>query len=374
MLALSLASFFVFGVVLVLLGANQADLAADLGLDLARSGLLVAALSLGLGVGVVGSGPLIDRRPRRPIFVAATLVAALALLLVDASMGFARAFLHVALFGLGMGVYETLLNAAIGERYRERSTRPLVFAHAAATLGAMLGAPAIGWIAKQSHWVESFQWTGAAHLALVAGALVVRFPAPVRAPETGAALERSAPLSLGLLPFAIIAFAYVGIESALTIFAVPYASDALQLGADRGRSAISAFWFGLLAARLALLAVRSRIDTRYLVAAGLLGSAALGAGIGLGWRQPELVFASVGVALGLVFPLMIALAGERFRDARATAIGLVAGAGALGGFALPWLHGALGDRAGVTAALASLALWSLVIAAAARAARRGDST
>ncbi len=374
MLALSLASFLVFGVVLVLLGANQADLAADLGLDLARSGLLVAALSLGLGVGVVGSGPLIDRRPRRPIFVAATLVSAVALLLVDASMGFARAFLHVALVGFGMGVYETLLNASIGERYRERSTRPLVLVHAAATLGAMLGAPAIGWIAKQSHWVESFQWTGAAHLALVAGALVVRFPAPVRARETGAALERSAPLSLGLLPFAVIAFAYVGIESALTIFAVPWATDALQLGTGRGRSAISAFWFGLLAARLALLAVRGRIDTRYLVAAGLLGSAALGAGIGLGWRQPELVFTSVGVALGLVFPLMIALAGERFRDARATAIGLVAGAGALGGFAIPWLHGAVGDRAGVATALASLALWSLVIAAAARAARHGDST
>jgi DHA1 family inner membrane transport protein len=373
LLALSLASFFLFGVVLVLLGANQADLAADLGLDLARSGLLVAALSLGLGVGVVGSGPLIDRRPRRPIFVAAALVAALALLLVDASMGFARAFLHVALVGLGMGVYETLLNAAIGERYRERSAKPLVLAHAAATLGAMLGPLAVAWIAMERHWVESFQWTGAAHLVLVAGALVVRFPGPQRMRETGAAAEPAAPLSLGLLPFAVMGFAYVGIESALTIFAVPYTS-ALDLGTGRGRSAISALWFGLLAARLALLAARGRIDTRYLVGAGVLGSAALGVGIGLGWRQPELVFASVGVALGLVFPLMIALAGELFRDARATAVGLVAGAGALGGFAIPWLHGAIGDRVGVAPALASLALWSVVIAATARAARRGDST
>ncbi len=374
MLALSLASFFVFGVCLVLLGANQADLAAALGLDLARSGLLVAALSLGLGIGVVGSGPLIDRWPRRPLFVAATLISALALLLVDASMGFARAFLHVALVGLGMGVYETLLNAAIGERFREHSAKPLVFVHAAATLGGMLGAPAIGWIASHHHWIESFQWTGAIQLVLIAGALVVRFPAPPRTHQPTAAPEAAAPLSLALLPFAIIGFGYVGIETAMTIFAVPYATDALQLGAERGRSAISAFWFGLFAARLALLLVRGRIDTRYLVASGLLGSAALAAGIGLGWRQSELVFASVGVALGIVFPLMIALAGERFRDARATAIGLVAGAGALGGFAIPWLHGAIGDRAGVAVALASLAFWSLVMAAAARAARRGDST
>ena len=75
-----------------------------------------------------------------------------------------------------------------------------------------------------------------------------------------------------------------------------------------------------------------------------------------------------------VTPFSGRLVGELFRDARATAVGLVAGAGALGGFAIPWLHGAIGDRVGVAPAPASLALWSVVIAATARAVRRGDST
>jgi len=44
--------------------------------------------------------------------------------------------------------------------------------------------------------------------------------------------------------------------------------------------------------------------------------------------------------------VMVALAGARAPEARGAAIGLVVGAGALGGFALPWLHGALGDLAG----------------------------
>src|SRR5262245_36137825 len=79
-LPLCFCAFLAFGVVLVLVGANEASLAAQLGLDLARSGLLASSLALGLGAGVVIAGPLFDRYPRRPLFVASTLLAAVALL------------------------------------------------------------------------------------------------------------------------------------------------------------------------------------------------------------------------------------------------------------------------------------------------------
>ena len=48
-------SFVAFGLGLVLVGANQAELSRQLGVQLAGSGMLAAALSLGLGVGVVAS-------------------------------------------------------------------------------------------------------------------------------------------------------------------------------------------------------------------------------------------------------------------------------------------------------------------------------
>jgi hypothetical protein len=57
-----------------------------------------------------------------------------------------------------------------------------------------------------------------------------------------------------LFPIAAIAFAYVGVESAVTMFAVPYASGGLGLDAERGRKAIGVFWLGLLVGRLAVLA------------------------------------------------------------------------------------------------------------------------
>jgi len=365
------AAFFVFGVALVLIGANQEALRNDLGLDLTRSGLLVSGLALGIGVGVVASGPLVDRLPRRPLFLASALLAAVPLLGVDARMGFGCVFVLVALLGLGFGAQETLINASITESFGAAAGRPLVLAHAAVTLGAMLAPLWIGWLAEWTSWTASFRATGVAQLALMVVALGVRFPAPRHAASSGHAPLRAA-LSLALLPFLVASFAYVGIETTLTILAVPYASVALGLDDARGLAAISAFWLGLLAGRLAVVLLRRPLDARLLLGAGLAGALVLGGGVGAASRQVELVFAVTGLSMGLVFPVMIALTAERFPQARGTATGLVAGAGALGGFAVPWLHGAIGDREGAAVALAALAPWAMGIALAAWLVRRGE--
>ena len=369
MIGLAFAAFLLFGVMLVLVGASQADLARDLQLDLARSGLLASLLAAGLGVGVLAAGPLVDRLPRRPLFVAASLLVALGLGTVDRSMGFARAGAHLVAVGVGLGVYETLLNAVVGEAYGARAARPLLFVHAAATLGAMLGPGLAGWLSTWSDWSMGFRAVGAAHLPLAAAALRVAFPPPRRA----AALSHAGLLPPGalvrLLPFAAIAFAYVGVETALTVLAVPYATAALGLPQARGLAAISAFWAGLLVGRLGVLAIRGSIDARHLAVAGVAGSLVLALGVAAGTHAVEILFGATGACLGLVFPVMVALTGESAGTARATAIGLVVSAGALGGFALPWIHGALGDAAGPAVGVGALAVWAAVAACAARSAR-----
>jgi fucose permease len=166
-----------------------------------------------------------------------------------------------------------------------------------------------------------------------------------------------------LVPFALASFGYVGIESALTVFAVPYASQGHGLPVARGLASITAFWMGLFGGRLIPLALPFAPDARWIAAAGAAGAAALA--IGRFVPAPELVFGSAGLALGCVYPLAIALAAQRFPEARGTATGLTAGAGAPGGFAVPWLHGALGDRFGVESAVAALAVWSLLVGGAA---------
>lgn len=366
MLALGFAGFFAFGFLLVLLGANQAGLQSHLSLDLSQTGLLASALAGGLGVGVIGAGPLFDRYPRKPLFVAATLLVAAALLSVGETTSFEALLVVVVLAGVGSGGYDTLFNAAVVERYEAASAKPMAILHAATTIGAVLG-PLL--VAELGHWTTSFHAVGAAHVGLAVAALFVRFPPPDR--STGRKVQVDSVLSAAMLPFAITAFAYVGLEAALTIFAVPYAIDGLSLGEARGQAAISGFWFGLLLGRLAPLALRGHLDARLLVVAGGAGAIAIAGGVGSAVAWIEVLFALCGFGLGIVYPLMISLAGQRFPHARGAAAGVAAGFGALGGFAIPWLSGALGDRLGIEVAVGGLTVWSLMIVAAGAAAWRG---
>jgi MFS family permease len=115
-LRLGSTAFFTFGIALTLLGATQAEMARDLSLDLAASGFLGAVLALGLGVGVLIAGPLVDRLPRAPLFAGACLLAAAGLFAIDPSRGYAGVVACLLVTGVGCGSYNTLTNAVVIER------------------------------------------------------------------------------------------------------------------------------------------------------------------------------------------------------------------------------------------------------------------
>ncbi len=367
-LVLAFSAFLLFGVILVLVGASHESMSLALDLGIEQMALLGATLSLGIGAGVVIAGPLVDRFPRRPLFSIASVIAALALLGVEPDISFARATMHVVAMGFGGGLCETLINTVTVERFGTRAIRPLTILHSAATVGAVAAPALVGLLVGQGDWTSSFRAAGAGWAVIAVATLFVPL-APVPASTTKRA---KALLSPRLLALCAVAFAYVGIEAGLTLFAVPYATHSLELDAGRGRSAISSFWFGLLLGRLALAALTSRTDPRFLLGAGLGAALVLAACIGTGWSQIEIMVGLTGVSVGLVFPVMVTLAGEWFPESRGTATGLVIGVGCIGGFAVPWLTGLLAESASVAIAVGSLAAWGLVIALAAYAADHGQ--
>ena len=131
--------FAVFGVVLVLIGANQDALAAALDIRLAESGLITSLLALGIGAGMAVGGALADWLPRRALALGAVWLAAAALLGVSADLSFARLLVHVFALGAGAGLASAVLNVVVIERYGEAAPRPLLVLHSAATLGAIAG-------------------------------------------------------------------------------------------------------------------------------------------------------------------------------------------------------------------------------------------
>lgn len=379
MLALGSTAFFALGIVLVLVGANQAEMARELGMDLAASGLLGASLSLGLGAGVVSAGPLVDRLPRRPIFVGACLLTAAALLTAEAGMSYARAIVHVATIGAGCGIYDTLLNAAALDRWRERAAPGLAVLHAAATAGAVAGPPLVAWTTAGASWATSFRALGLVFVGLAAWAALVPLPeasaktarrVPPPHSDGRGAPPRAQSLVSGLLALAVAAFAYVGVETGLTLFAVPWATLGLALTEEAGRTGISLLWLGLLAGRIGLAALRSPPGAGLLAVCGLGGAAVVCTASALARPELGLALFATGLTLGPVYPALIAVAGRRLPHATGAASGFVGGAGALGGFVVPTLAGALGDAAGIGLAVGALGVLCLVIAGAAATLRR----
>ncbi|MCP5055531.1 MAG: MFS transporter [bacterium] len=371
MLLLAHLGFLIFGTILVVVGSTQSALAEGLGIGLEGTGGLAAAVSLGLGIGVVMAGPLTDRWPRRPLFVMAALVASLGLAFAAAGASVWWVGVRLGLAGAGAGFFETILNTVVAETDPERAERRLASVHAAATAGAVAAPPFLAMLAEGDGF-------GGAFLACAVGfgfvglfGLAVPLPGP-SSPTTNPALGADTRSWLGLLPLLVASAAYVGFETALTAFA-PALAKAQALPTDQGVAAISALWLGLLLGRLAFLLSGRSAGASWLAGAGLLATLLLGVGLALELRSLVLGFGALGFVLGTVFPILIAVTARRFPTRRATAVGLVAGAGAVGGALVPWFGGVVGDRAGLPGTWVILVGCCLVLAAAGvSASRRGS--
>ena len=361
MIPLSFCGYFCLGLVLILLGSNQADLARDLDLDLAQTGMLASAFATGMFVGMGGAGPLYDRLPHRPLFVAAFLLTAIALFGFGPDNSFRETLILFAAIGFGSGAYDTLFNAAVANRYRERSAKPMALLHSGTAIGAIIGPLLVAAIATRWHWTRSFHLMGVAHLAVGAVTMLIRLPERTPTAPTANVAEPTV-FSRAMVPFVMVSFAYLGLESAMAVFAVPYATEGLALDVLDGQTAISSMWFGLLAGRLGTLLIRGTLDGRVLIGSGILCCAAITIDAALGSSQIAILYFCVGFALGPVFPLALALAGQRFPHSLGSVIGLAAGAGSTGCFVVPWLTGILGDQAGIAFAVKWLSVWAVAIA------------
>ena len=365
MFAFSFAGFLLFGVLLVLVGASHADLAPALDLDLEETGRLGASLLLGMGLGVLAAGPLIDRLPRRPITVIAALISAAALLTTGAEMGMTRALAHMFFVGMGAGVFETVLNVTAVERYAQAAARYVTLLHTAATVGAMLAPFLVGWLSGLGGFELAFRAIGVACLGLALWSCFAPFdPVPQVADRAETSSNLSSIVSPVLLALCAIGFFYCGVEAAATLFAGPYA-DSLQLSPERGRAAISAFWFGIMLGRVLLVVVNRPLGVGILMLSGLAAAVLLLGGVAIQTTQVELWVAAVGLAISGIFPIMVAVVAQSFPSARGSATGIAVGCGTLGGFAIPWLTGWMGELAGINLAMAGLAIWCLAVSLAA---------
>ena len=379
---LSYAAFVLVGLNAGASGVLLLAQMGDYGVDRPAIGITFFTGAIGFVLAGLSNGALIGRLGIRMALAVVGGTYVLAGLFLATRPPFA-AFVAVPLVtGYATGVLESVLNVYLAAL--PDATTLLNRLHAFFGVGALLGPLLAAWIVSAASWRMVSLVLAVACVPLVAGFLAAYPGRPAAgtaetpetvapsgtAPGSSGSLLGAALRDPGVLLGAAMLAVYVGTELGVGSWGFGYLVQARGMPRPLAGYAISGYWLGLTAGRFLISPAAGRIGATevsmmYACLAGVIGTAALA------WLSPAAVLASaalvlLGFFLGPVFPTTMAIA-PRLTSARlaATAIGVMNAGSMVGGAALPWLAGAIGQSRGiwtllpftVTLALLQLAVW-----------------
>jgi fucose permease len=347
---------------------GQADAAVGVALFITASAYVVGSFA---------GGPATERVGRRPVLsVAAVLVAAG--LAGQAIAGTWPMFVAAgAVAGLGSGAIDGGMNALVLEAYGGRASGRLNAAHLGFGAGALAAPFVVGQLVPRGiDWQALFAATALLALAFAPAVARAAMPSGRHVREPNVATARSGGLvlstSLPLLTLALAIATYVSAEIGVSTWLVRFLAAA-PLAVATG--ALGVYWGGLTLGRLVAAIAAERIPSAPFAVAAVLGAslALVGAVAVSDVAQSVVLFGLVGFASGPVYPLIMAIAGERYPRRSALIAGSLAGVAVVGGVVYPPLMGLLSESVGIRGGMLGAAVLGVVCAlAVVMATRAGD--
>jgi fucose permease len=340
-------------------------------------GLIYLIYAIGYAVGSFGGGPLTERFGRRAVLSAAAFLHGAGI----AGMGLAPAWTIFAALclpaGLGAGTIDGGNNGLFLDLFRSSRGRAMNLLHLFFSLGALSAPLVVGALVDGGvDWPLVMAGSGLIPFMLGTGYLVVAMPSgrhtstspdgSTARPDAGPLRGRISP-TLVLLGVAICAYvaAEVGVSNWIVRFLEPAPLSTATL-------ALSLFWAGLAVGRLVSAQIADRFDHVTFTAASalILAVALIGAIFVPSLPISIALFAVVGAASGPIFPMILAIGGERHADRSAAVGALLTGFGVVGGTVYPPLMGVLSVTVGLTVAMVGNVVLGLTCALALLAVNR----
>jgi MFS transporter, FHS family, glucose/mannose:H+ symporter len=341
----------------------------------AGMGAVYLGYAIAYGGASFSGGWLTERLGRRRILGGAALVHGLGV----AGLGLAPSwpwFIVAAMaLAAGAGCLDGGANGLVLDVYREGRGRAMNLLHVAFSLGALSAPLVVGAVVEGgSSWQSLAVVSGIAVSVLALAYALVPMPSGRRRGTAagehavdpsdasgGAGIQRLLTGPLLLLGFAIAAYvaSEVGVSDWLVRFLEPAPLTTATL-------ALSLYWAGLTVGRLISSAIADRFDhLRFTIACALV----LAALVVVAVLAPSLplsiaAFALAGVASGPVFPMIVALGGERYPERSAAVGGSLTGMAVVGSTVYPPTMGFLSVTVGLTIAMLGTALLAIASAVA----------
>ena len=315
------------------------------------------------GTGVLGGTLITHRLGRRPVLAGGVALAAGGLLILTAAGSWPIFVLGVVPFGMGCGTLDGSGNGLILDLFPDARGRALNLLHFCFSAGA-LACPAV---------VGRTVDAGVPWRALLIATAVVAVPIAIlfarAAMPSGRHAGDPAPtaragrllLDRVLLVLGIAIACYVASEVGVSNWLVRFL-EATPL--EVATTALTLYWAGLTIGRLGSARIGDRFDHTAFAA---LASVATGIFILLAvvapWSAVSIaLFAAAGIASGPIFPLIVAIGGERYPDRSAAVGGYLAGAAVIGRISYPPVMGFLSVTVGLPTAMAGAGALSIVAA------------
>ncbi len=367
----------------------------DYEVDRQTIGLTFFTFSAAFFLAGATTGWLMDRFGTRATLVAGSVTYVAAALVLATRPSFVVLVAIQLLAGYGTGIVESVLQAYLAGLPSQ--TARLNLLHAFFGVGALIGPLLATWMLSWASWTAVWLLLGLLAVP-VALAYALTFPARGTDVEPGPVAEGSGgadgvgdePVAgviesrgllgatvrqTGVVLAAVFLTVYVGLEMGVGNWGVNYLVEHQGLTDGLAGGTLSGYWLGLTIGRFVISPVAARLGwtVARMTSVCLLGVVAAGGVISVSPVDPLAMvgFAVLGFFLGPLFPTAVAVVPQLTTPRQVpTAVGLMNAVSVIGGSALPWLAGLLGDVVGIwtllpyatALAVVQLLLWRGVVA------------
>jgi FHS family glucose/mannose:H+ symporter-like MFS transporter len=359
-------SFFVIGIMVLVLGAIMPYLLRDYQLSYDQGGTLIMLQALGNLIATVMGGIISVYTGRRAtlVFGALTIAAGYGGMALVSSP--AAIYVLVTVSGLGWGIMNNLTNVVVSEKTKGDASA-LNILHMSFGLGALIGPFLVSLtVAIGLGWRTAMTLVAAFSLILAYVFMRMDLPEPEDSHETQ---EKTTRISFSFLRdvrfynFMLILFLYVGSESVINGWLTTYILDTGIADEYFAQRLLSFTWFAVIAGRLGCAWLSKYSSKEVLLLAGGLGSLLFTVLflISKSWLMVYIAVLGLGLSFSGIYPNTVANAAYLIHGST-TASGIMFSLGGLGASLIPYIVGLRAESSGIGTGMNTLIAATLLLA------------
>jgi FHS family glucose/mannose:H+ symporter-like MFS transporter len=340
-----------FGISMLTLGSVLPSLTTKLMLTTLQASALVTFLPIGILVGTLLFGPIVDRFGHKILFLSSCIILLAGLIGISYFKDIPLLQLSIFVIGLGGGILNGETNALVADIYSNEDTGSKL-----SLLGAFYGFGAIGipvlmgFLSKYCSFESIIRYIGIVMLICIIFCFFIRFPQPkvLQSFPVKQAVKLLSKKSLLLLSF--ILFFESGIEGASSNWTTLYLTKETTIDSALIVQVLTCMVVALTIARLLLAVLLKKLNQNVILTIcmilAFIGFVILS--LAPNFLVAAIAMAFVGVGTAATFPVILDIVGKEFNALIGTAFGVAMTIAIIGNTLINNLTGILSNSWGIS--------------------------